>query len=107
MNFIWEKYSYVIILLIVTLAMGLYFIFSTNSNSDEYVIITVKDGDSLWSISEKYAHNIGVSTEEFVRILERENQLTHNLLKSGEQLVIPTPLNKFDDSERHFVMQTE
>ncbi|CAM4015363.1 cell division suppressor protein YneA [Lederbergia lenta] len=107
MNLIWKKYSFIIILFIITLGMGLYFIFNTNSNSDEYVIITVKDGESLWSISEKYAHSLGVSTGEFVKILEKENQLTHKLLKSGEQLMIPTPLNKFDDSERHFVMQTE
>ncbi|MEK3886825.1 cell division suppressor protein YneA [Bacillus sp. FSL K6-3431] len=110
MNYIWKKYSFAIILFILTFVMGIYVIFSSNSNTNEYVIITVQDGESLWSISERYAHNLGVTTSEFVNMLEEKNELKHKLIKSGEQLKVPTPnekLDNLDNHERQFVIQTE
>ena len=70
-----------------------------------YMKITVTKGDSLWSISEQYAEQFGLATPEFVKLLERENHLTSNLIKSGEELVVPITLKQTKKSEVEFAFQ--
>ena len=52
-----------------------------NEENNNYIIYTVKVGDTLYSIAKKY----GVSVEMIVR----ENNLNSNLLSIGQQLRIP------------------
>ncbi|MBO0993030.1 cell division suppressor protein YneA [Bacillus sp. SD088] len=86
---LWRKYSFIIVFIFITFLMGIYIISSKTSSEQTHLTVTVQEGDSLWSISKKYAEEYGISTAQFVKIIEKENQLYGKVIKSGEQLVIP------------------
>src|SRR4051794_24922525 len=98
MNLIWEKYSFGIILIIVTLLIGFYLIFSTGVKSDSYIKIIVQDGDSLWSISEKYAQDSGMSTQEFIKLIEQTNFIYGKSLQIGEEIMVPATISTIGDN---------
>ena len=51
--------------------------------------ITVKNGDSLWSIAEHYAHN-KMNLSEFVYHISSMNELNTSRLYVGQQLIVPS-----------------
>lgn len=104
---LWKKYSFAILFIILSMLMGLYLIFSTPANHSHYVKITVKAGDTLWSISEQYAKDIGMDTAEFVKLLERENQLAGKWIKSGETITIPMSLYNSNNKGSEYAFETE
>lgn len=85
---IWKKYSFVILFFMITLLMGFYLLFSGDSKNHTEFVITVQNGDSLWSISQKNAERFGMTTTDFMKLLEKQNQLKSTSIKSGDQLVI-------------------
>lgn len=104
---IWKKYSFAIILIFTTLLMGLYIIFSVDESEDPYLIVTVKQGETLWNIAEKHAKQLGFTTADLVKILEKENKLANKMLMAGEEIKIPTPFNYLDDHGQQFVLHSE
>ena len=62
-----------------------------SSDDENYVIYTVKVGDTLYSIAKKYG--IGVDT------ITNFNNLTSNLLSIGQQLKIPLETNSDVDNQ--------
>lgn len=66
---------------ICTAMVGSVFYFGNVNAFAEDIYITIKKGDTLYSISKKYK----VSIED----LKEYNQLTSNKIKAGQQLVIP------------------
>ncbi|MFK4997950.1 LysM peptidoglycan-binding domain-containing protein [Bacillus sp. N9] len=68
--------------------------------------MTIKDGDSLWSISEHYASQLNIPTIDVMKTIEKENQLAYQWLKSGDELKIPASLiNQLDRNQ--LVFQTD
>lgn len=87
--------------------MGIY-ILSNNAKIDQKnLTVTVQDGDSIWSISQQYAEEYGISTAEFVRIIEKENQLYGKVIKSGEQITIPGEYIKASPSQLKMALKEE
>ncbi len=60
----------------------------------------------FWSISEQYAEQVGMRTQELVKLLEKENRLTSNLL-SGQELIIPANLIEFKANDSEFAFHSE
>lgn len=81
----WEKLAEAVTKAIVEYAGGKY-VAPLDSN-----YYTVKSGDSLWSISRKF----GVSVNE----LKKVNNLSSNLLKIGQNLIIPGKKNNTSSNE--------
>lgn len=81
----WEKLAEAVTKAIVEYAGGKY-VAPLDSN-----YYTVKSGDSLWSISRKF----GVSVDE----LKKVNNLSSNLLKIGQNLIIPGKKNNTSSNE--------
>lgn len=81
----WEKLAEAVTKAIVEYAGGKY-VAPLGSN-----YYTVKSGDSLWSISRKF----GVSVDE----LKKVNNLSSNLLKIGQNLIIPGKKNNTSSNE--------
>ncbi|SET23109.1 cell division suppressor protein YneA [Anaerobranca gottschalkii] len=53
----------------------------------QYFNITVTEGDTLWSISEKYRGDI--EQENFINMIKQINNLHHNVIRVGQNLKIP------------------
>jgi|SRR5699024_5935758 len=103
-----EKYIYAIILFVVLLSFTIYstMIKEAGEDSQSYVIV-VDEGESLWTIAEKYSKESNLTTNEIVQLLKKENQLTYEMIKIGDTLTVPNQLVKKLELETHFVVQTE
>lgn len=93
---LWAKYSYTIILFV--LLLGSLFIININipNSSEQYITITVKNGDSLWKISQQFEDQHGLTEKEFVKWVEKYNSLTGEVIHSGDQIIIPISEKQLD-----------
>lgn len=88
MKKIWENYSYAIILLAVSLIFS--FVAKVQLNSeDDYITVTIEEGQSLWEIAETFADGHTLSESEFISWVEKENGISGDLIHPGDELVIP------------------
>lgn len=53
-----------------------------------YKSIEIEDGDSLWSIAEKYTTDDFESTADYVKELKRLNNLTSDTIHEGQYLLV-------------------
>jgi len=84
------KYSYAITLIILSCSLALFLSFRDHSTNDnQYLKITVSDGDSLWKISNKYAEQHSLSPSEFVGWVQKHNKNISDEIYPGEKIVIP------------------
>ena len=75
------------ILLSVVLVHNIY---AKTENSSEYELITVKKGETLWSIAEEYCQNaIKTDTRKLVYTIKTINNLETSVIKPGDKLYIP------------------
>ncbi|MGF2615786.1 LysM peptidoglycan-binding domain-containing protein [Rossellomorea vietnamensis] len=85
---IWRNYSYVILL------MGLAFVMSSIAlikvgTGETYQEVTVKEGDSLWTIAQELSEEHDMSTQAMVEWVSHKNNLATDIIKPGESLIIP------------------
>lgn len=95
MNSLWENYSYII------LFFSLIFIFATilvdqadRRSDDNYICITIKEGDSLWKLAEEYSDKHHLTTSEFIAWIEKTNGINGSYLVAGTTLTIPVLKNE-------------
>ena len=53
-----------------------------------YTSIEISDGDSLWSIAQKYAPDLDLSTEEYIDCLRQMNHIRGDVIHSGRCLTV-------------------
>ena len=53
-----------------------------------YTSITIKEGDSLWSIAQEYVTDTYEDTQEYIDELIQLNGLSSNIIHEGQKLVI-------------------
>ncbi|HWJ76547.1 MAG TPA: LysM peptidoglycan-binding domain-containing protein [Niallia sp.] len=93
MTNLWKKYSYTIILLICSLVACFIIVINMGEpNKTEYVSVTVKQGETLWGISDEFAGSYHMSKERFINWVEKHNNITANQVKAGEELIIPVKI---------------
>ncbi|MCJ7841235.1 LysM peptidoglycan-binding domain-containing protein [Lederbergia sp. NSJ-179] len=105
MSYLWRRFSFIIVFISIIFVMGMYILYHDATADQTNITITVQDGESLWSISEQYAKAIGIPTSKFVHLIEKENQLYGQVIKSGDQIVIPGEYIKSSPSEVKFAME--
>ncbi|MDZ5473377.1 LysM peptidoglycan-binding domain-containing protein [Bacillus sp. 31A1R] len=91
MKKIWDQYSYAIILVVLSFTATLLLLFSnhTNAANNEYMTVTVQEGESLWLLSMKYEENHQFSSNEFVKWVEKKNHINGDRIMPGDTLIIP------------------
>ncbi|WP_042456613.1 cell division suppressor protein YneA [Neobacillus dielmonensis] len=90
MKNLWTQYSYAIILLLISCAFALIFTIQHRPNDQEqYMKITVSDGDSLWKISKTYANDHSMTNKEFVNWVKKHNKKIDDEIYPGEEIIIP------------------
>lgn len=99
MKKMWRNYSYTIILLVFSLLAILFVKINLSASQDSYMTITVTEGESLWTISEKYADEHGLSKGQFVEWVETHNGISGDYIFAGEDLMIPIKVNSNESIE--------
>jgi cell division protein YceG involved in septum cleavage len=88
MKLIWERYSYVIVLIAVSY-LAIFAVIHKLDHTDEFINVTVQEGESLWEIAERYSENNNMSSQEFVHWVKQENGVDESSINPGDQLTIP------------------
>lgn len=83
-----EKNHYIKILSIVTLLIIAY-IFITDDGDMTFEQITIKEGDTLSTLADRYKGYM--TTEEWIRTVAKENNINVDYIIAGETLMIPIP----------------
>jgi cell division protein YceG involved in septum cleavage len=85
-----EKYSYAILLIILSCVLTVILSFRLNSNVEEkFITITVSEGDSLWNISNQYAEQHTYSNNEFISWVKQHNVIEGDRIYPGDEIIIP------------------
>ncbi|MFT4105844.1 MAG: LysM peptidoglycan-binding domain-containing protein [Lacrimispora sp.] len=53
-----------------------------------YTSIEIQRGESLWSISERYRENSGLTTAQYMKELKNMNGLKEDIIHSGQYLTV-------------------
>lgn len=89
MKLIWNKCSYVIILISVSLVISFILSYQVHSfHDDKYIKITVSKGDTLWKIADEYSEK-SLSGEKFINWVKNHNNIEEDRIFPGDQIVIP------------------
>lgn len=93
MKKLWNKYSYAITLIILSCSLSFILSFQHESTSqEEYLMVTITEGDSLWEIADQYANQHSLSNEEFVAWIKKHNEIDENKIFPGEEIIIPVSI---------------
>ncbi|MFJ7729262.1 cell division suppressor protein YneA [Neobacillus sp. NPDC097160] len=85
-----KQYSYAIILIIVSCTFAFILSFQHHANDqDQYVKVTISEGDTLWQLSNQYAGKHSLSNDEFVSWVKKHNENISDQIFPGEEIVIP------------------
>ncbi|MCD4837429.1 LysM peptidoglycan-binding domain-containing protein [Neobacillus sedimentimangrovi] len=90
MNNLWSKYSYAIILFLLSGTFA--FILSFKQNpvpQDQYITVTVSEGDSLLKIAGQYSEQHTLSNEEFIDWVKKYNKMVGDQIFPGDEIMIP------------------
>jgi uncharacterized protein YgiM (DUF1202 family) len=99
MKKMWRNYSYSIILVVFSLLALLFVKINLSESKDTYMTITVSEGESLWTISEKYEDEHGLSKGQFVKWVETHNGISGDYIFAGEDLIIPIKMKSSETND--------
>ncbi len=90
MKKLWKKYSYAITLIILSCSLAFILSVKNHSNDQEqYLKVTVSEGDSLWKMADEYAEEHSLSNNEFVSWVKNHNENISDQIFPGEEIIIP------------------
>lgn len=89
MGKLWRKNSYAIILVVFSFVGVLMLSNMSPSSSEDYIKITVSQGETLWEIADKFSDQHDFSIPEFVEWVEMHNGISGDLIIAGDELMIP------------------
>ncbi|WP_042348784.1 cell division suppressor protein YneA [Bacillus massiliigorillae] len=87
-----NSYSLLFLGLIVMFSIVCLFKYSVD-DSENYVEVTVVQGDSLWGIAKKYNYD-NINTTQLVSHLEKLNNINGDSLKIGDVILVPVKEGK-------------
>ncbi|MGP9043156.1 cell division suppressor protein YneA [Cytobacillus kochii] len=79
---------YVVLLFLVLIIIS-FTLKLTSDKEDKYMLVTIQEGDTLWSISESYKTEHSLSNEKFVNKVSKINNVNPHNLQVGQQISIP------------------
>jgi hypothetical protein len=51
--------------------------------------VVVKQGDTLWSIADRYNEQADMSVQELLYYIKEENKLTSAIVQDGDKIIVP------------------
>lgn len=89
MKKIWNRYSYAILLILLSFSLAFVFAQKSQTNiNEEFISITVKEGDSLWELSKVYADEHQLSSKQFINWVKKTNEID-DTINAGDSIIIP------------------
>jgi len=88
MKKLWKQYSYAITLIILSCTLAFVLSFKHHSD-DQYLKVTISEGDTLWKISDQFEGQHSLSNKEFVSWVKKHNENIKDQIYPGEEIVIP------------------
>ena len=87
-----RKARFMFVLLSIIIVLGFFITpfngtASANTNQDDFIIITVRDGDTLWNIAQRYT--TGNNIRRTIFEIEQINDIRRSIIHPGQQLKIP------------------
>ena len=86
-----KKARFVFVLISAIIVLGLFITPFNNTASatdhDNFIIITVRDGDTLWHIAQRYT--TGNNIRRTIFEIEQMNDIRKSIIHPGQQLKIP------------------
>lgn len=94
MKTLWNRYSYAIVLIIVSSVTALLLSIRFDTfHEEQYVTVTVSQGDTLWKIADNYSDEQSLSKTQFVNWVKMHNPINEDQIFPGEKIVIPVSSN--------------
>ncbi|MDR6124079.1 LysM peptidoglycan-binding domain-containing protein [Neobacillus drentensis] len=90
MKKLWNQYSYAITLILLSCSIAIILSFQYHSNEeDQFIKVTISEGDSLWKISDQYSTQHSLTNKEFVGWVKKHNKIVNDQIFPGEEIIIP------------------
>lgn len=90
MKKLWNHYSYVIILICLSCVSAFIISFQFHSfQKENYIKVTVSEGDSLWKIASDFSEEHSLSKKEFISWVKKHNRIDGDQIFPGEEITIP------------------
>lgn len=99
MKTLWNKYSYVMILIVISFAGAILLSTVFPVSTEDFLTITVSEGDTLWGLAEEYDDYHRLSKHDFIKWVEQYNGVTTSTIYEGEQLIIPVKNSALQQNE--------
>ncbi|MGG3798488.1 cell division suppressor protein YneA [Metabacillus fastidiosus] len=85
-----ESFAYILSFFFVIIAIVFALSYTgIKESKDHYYIVTIEEGDSLWSIADKFQEQANLSTWEFITWVQEKNNLYTEVIKPGDEVMIP------------------
>jgi hypothetical protein len=84
---------------LIVFALVLVLVFLTMNNvfaedrDFEMLVITIEDGDTLWSIASLYHRELGMTIQDYIFELRSINELNSVIIHPGQSIMIPVSQN--------------
>lgn len=82
-----QKNSFVFLFFILVLMLSFYYALSHNNEQAHLVQLKIEQGDTLWTLAEKYSGN--TPHHEWIDEIMKENELKAPVITAGQTLKIP------------------
>lgn len=100
LKMVWNKFYMSIIFIMICMVFGIILLFMyAGMGAENYDKVSIKEGDSLWELADKYADDASMSKAKFVSWVEDKNKLQEDELKAGEKVVIPVKQDQSLDED--------
>jgi LysM repeat protein len=88
MKKLWNQYSYAITLILLSCTLA-FVLLLKHQTDEQYVKVTITQGDTLWKISDQFQGQHSLSNKEFVSWVKKHNDNIEDQIYPGEEIVIP------------------
>ncbi|MBD3107372.1 LysM peptidoglycan-binding domain-containing protein [Bacillus sp. AGMB 02131] len=93
-----NSFSFALITVILLFAFIFVYKFSAG-NSENYIEVTIKHGDTLWELAEEYNYD-RMDISSFIVQVKQLNELNDSNIKAGDVILIPVS----DEVQTHLTM---
>jgi LysM repeat protein len=81
--------SYTFLLILVSCLSALFIYLTSNSNEEDYLKVTVTEGDTIWEIADQYANDSLLTKKQFINWVLTQNEINEKQIYPGDQLILP------------------